>query len=708
MNGSGVSVHRRVTKLGGAFIEGLTVFGFRRVPARAAAVSCVERHDGPCGPSRLGRLRLGARMRGLLSSAVLAARLVVPMSAVAAEGPLVTRTVKLSDAADGYAELLRQKSTQESAIAKTEVFHDFRFTDRREESGIRFEHHSVEDAGKYFKPVHYDHGNGLAVADVDGDGLQDLYFTTQLGTNQLWRNLGRGRFEDITAMAGVGLPDQISVTASFGDINNDGHPDLFVTTTRHGNHCFLNLGGGRFRDITASAGLSYSGHSAGVVFLDYDGDGLLDVLVCNVGNYTTDRKGKGEYWIGRRDAFAGHQYPERAENNILYRNINGTTFRDVTVEAGLRMSSWTGDATFTDINGDGRPDLYILNMQGDDHFFINEGGTRFADRTSTYLPKTPWGAMGVKFFDFDGDGRLDLFITDMHSDMTEAATRMSKTNLTVAFEQRKADPWCTTQYTESYLQGPSNNIFGNAFYLNKGDIPLAEVSDAIGAETFWPWGISVGDLNADGHPDAFVTAGMGFGFRYAINSLLLNEGGRRFVHAEFQLGVEPRPNGRIQKTAFVLDCSGADRNHPLCAGRIGEVPILEALSSRSSAVVDLDNDGDLDIVTLEMNDVPQVLMSDLSERTPIRFLNVRLVGVVSNRDGLGAMVRVRLAGGRTLTQFHDGKLGYFSQSSVPLYFGLGTNGVVEKVTVDWPSRRHQVVERGFPVNGLLSITEDRP
>src|SRR5215468_7638736 len=159
---------------------------------------------------------------------------------------------------------LQEGKRQQLAEAATwKVFHDFQFTDRYAESGITFEHHVVDDAGKDWKPAHYDHGCAVAVADVDGDGLLDIYFVNQLGGNQLWRNLGDGKFENITATAGVGLDDKICVTASFADIDNDGLPDLFVTTVRMGNFLFRNLGHGKFKDITQESGLGYVGHSSG-------------------------------------------------------------------------------------------------------------------------------------------------------------------------------------------------------------------------------------------------------------------------------------------------------------------------------------------------------------------------------------------------------------------------------------------------------------
>jgi hypothetical protein len=599
---------------------------------------------------------------------------------------------------------LKQRQEEEAKTWKT--FHNFQFSDQYAESGITFEHHVVDDAGKNWKPAHYDHGSAVAVADVDGDGLLDIYFVNQLGGNQLWRNQGHEEFENITATGGVGLENRICVGASFADIDNDGLPDLFVTTVRMGNVLFKNLGHGRFKDITQESGLGYVGHSSGAVFFDFNNDGLLDLFLANVGVYTTNATGRGGFYIAYQDAFAGHLKPERKEQSILYLNLGGGKFKDVSREMHLEHQGWSGDASFCDFNQDGFPDLYVLNMQGDDKYYENMGGKGFQEKTAAYFPKTPWGAMGIKFFDFNNDGLMDLFVTDMHSDMTDRQTKAGKPTFSRAFEKRKSDEWCSVEWTDQFLQGASNNVFGNAFYVNQGHGTFAELSDKIGAETYWPWGISVADLNADGYEDVFVTAGMGYPFRYGINSVLLNEQGQRFVDSEFVLGVEPRKNNRIEKEYFTLDCSGEDKKHPLAYHKKGLLSVTGSISSRSSVAFDLDDDGDLDIVTNEQNDHPMVLISNLSDKRKIHYLKIKLVGTVSNRDGLGATVRVH-CGAHTYARYNDGKSGYLAQSSMPLYFGLGDAEKVDRIEVSWPSGRKQSITEQIPMNTLTTITENR-
>jgi hypothetical protein len=344
-----------------------------------------------------------------------------------------------------------------------------------------------------------------------------------------------------------------------------------------------------------------------------------------------------------------------------------------------------------DGNDDGWPDLYVLNMQGNDEYYENDGGTRFVRRSREVFPRTSWGAMGIKVFDFDNDGRMDIFITDMHSDMSQEVSPER--------EREKSD----MVWTEEVRGDGTASIWGNSLFRNEGGGRFREVSDAVNAEMYWPWGLSTGDLNADGFEDVFITAGMNYPYRYGTNSLKLNDRGR-FVDAEFVLGVEPRRDGQVATPWFELDLGGADRDHPDGAGLDGRVAIWGARASRSSAIFDVEGDGDLDIVTNEFGAEPMVLLSDLSEKRTVRFLKVVLRGTRSNRGGLGAVVTVT-AGGASHAQVHDGKSGYLSQSLMPLYFGLGDAERIDRVEVVWPSGQRQVAQMPVEVNGTLTLEE---
>ena len=601
--------------------------------------------------------------------------------------------------------LALRKEAQLATENQFKVFYGFHFTDELKASGITFRHQAVTDELQSWKPTHYDHGSAVAVADVDGDGLYDILFVNQVGGNELWKNLGNGKFKNITAGAGIALPGLVSVGAAFGDVENDGTQDLVITTVLSGVFLFKNDGQGHFKDITAESGINVVAHSSGALFFDYDNDGLVDLLICNVGKYTTDEKWPDGSFMGLADAFAGHLHPDRFEHAVLYKNLGHGKFRDVTAEVGLEMNSWSGDATFADLRGDGYPSLYFPNMQGNNHFFENERGKKFVDKTDQYFPKTPWGAMGVKFFDFDNDGLMDLLVTDMHSDMSQEVGPDK--------EKLKSDMRYPGSFLEGgmpqdkYVAGGEKSIFGNAFYHNLGNGKFEEISDRLGLETYWPWGISVGDINADGWDDVFVAAGMGFPFRYGVNSMLLNNRGQGFLDAEFILGIEPRRDHRTHTFWFSIDCAQAPGGQGVdaCAGRSsGTVNIMGALSSRSSVMFDLDNDGDLDIVTNDFNSEPMVLISDLAQVKQIHWLKVVLNGIQSNRNGLGATVRVK-AGNRTFTKYNDGKSGYLAQSVLPLYFGLGDATKIDRIEIDWPSGHKQVVTKDLRINQILKVTE---
>ncbi len=611
---------------------------------------------------------------------------------------------------------LADRQKKQLATAKEfQTFHGFQFEDRLETSGITFRHKAIDDAGKLYEAAHYDHGTGMSIADVDGDGRYDLYFVNQAGSNELWKNLGGGRFENITESAGVALTGRISVAAAFADIDNDGDADLYVTTVRHGNVLFENDGHGKFKDITTESGLDFSGHSSGAVFFDFNRDGLVDLFLTNLGVYTTDETHtvtmepwRGEkpaeitYYKARKDAFQGHLFPARRDQSILYKNLGKNRFADVSKEVNLVDESWTGDASPLDVNNDGWPDLYILSMQGHNEYYENIEGRRFEKKSLAVFPETPWGAMGIKVFDFDNDGRMDIFITDMHSDMSD----------TVGPEREKVKSRVFEKWPESLVQaGQFNpqpgrqNIYGNAFFHNEGGGRFKEISDKIGAETFWPWGLSVGDMNADGFDDVFITASMNYPFRYAVNSLLLNESGKRFRDSEFILGVEPRRNGRTATPWFEIECDGKDREYCKERNLSGRHMVWSALGSRSSVIFDIDDDGDLDIVTNEFNAEPMVLVSNLAEKNQnMRFLKIKLIGKASNRDGLGARVNVRAAG-KSYAKVYDGLSGYLGHSLYPLYFGLGETAEVESIEVVWPDGVKQVVEGPLETNRLIEIAQ---
>jgi hypothetical protein len=186
--------------------------------------------------------------------------------------------------------------------------------------------------------------------------------------------------------------------------------------------------------------------------------------------------------------------------------------------------------------------------------------------------------------------------------------------------------------------------------------------------------------------------------------VLLNNQGEGFLDSASLLGVEPRRGGRTRKTWFVLDCAGEDKELPRCQGHSGRYTVTGTLGSRSSAIVDLDGDGDLDIVTNEFNSEPQVLVSDLAQHNKIHWLKVRLAGTASNRDGLGAMVKVHV-GRRVLTKVMDGSSGYLSHSILPLYFGLGQAEKADKIEVKWPSGRVQTLSGPLAANRLLAVSE---
>ena len=562
--------------------------------------------------------------------------------------------------------------------------------ERAVEAGIGFRMKFLfDEQGANFKINFYDHASGVAVADYDGDGDDDIYFVNQLGPNALYRNKGDGTFEDVTAQAGpIALGDRICVSAAFNDVDNDGDQDLYVTSTRGGNAFFRNDGSGHFVDATDEAGLKWIGHTQGVTFFDADGDGDLDLFLANTAMWTTDSwHPRDHYYRGVANLMEVIESP--VELNAFFRNDGSGKFTDATEAAGLRGLGWGGDTAVFDYDEDGDLDLFVANMFGGSLLYRNDGKGHFEIVTDGALGKTPWGAVGCKAFDYDNDGHLDLYVVDMHSDMWTPADY----DLSTVDRQRKYrgcfgplmdgpdfQAWQEAAFMQKTKTRPGTVFFGNGLYRNKGDGTFEEVSGKAGMETFWPWGIAAGDFDNDGFVDVFLASGMGYPWEFWRNPYLHNNGDGTFSERSAEAGVDPPPGGPF--LGPVLRGKKATR------------------SSRSAAVADFDGDGRLDLVVNNFNDRPYLYMNRRPRRNYIAF---RLRGTRQNRDAVGAVVRLHVGDKVLVRQVHAAG-GYLAQSSKTLHFGLGDAQSVERCEIRWPGGRVQVLETPKP-NRLHEVTE---
>jgi hypothetical protein len=363
------------------------------------------------------------------------------------------------------------------------------------------------------------------------------------------------------------------------------------------------------------------------------------------------------------------------EHNILYRNNRDGTFTDVTAQAGLAGKGWAGDAAVLDYDEDGYLDVVVANMFGRSQLYRNNGNGTFAEMTAEVLKRTSWGAAGCKVFDFNNDGKLDLLIVDMHSDMW-LPPKATAQELAMAVRERMkfiyaTGPGTYDDYEAKFasvfrIQYPEV-IFGNTLFKNRGEGRFQEVSGRAGVETWWPWGVATGDFNNDGYEDVFVASGMGYPYPYWPNYLLMNNGNETFTNRAGECGIEPPVRGKL------LD------------EKIGGEPA--ARSSRSCAVADFDGDGRLEIVTNNFNDRPYYFKNTFPRKN---YLALRLQGTRSNRDAIGAVVRL-YAGSEIMTRQVHPAGGYLAQSSKTIHFGLGKRTTVERLDIRWPSGVEQVI-----------------
>jgi enediyne biosynthesis protein E4 len=616
----------------------------------------------------------------------------MPQTSDEARSPAATLVVAVVVAGliAGYVLVVRPPSDKTGAPERGSGFQE-----RAQEAGLAFRMHFLpKEQGEQFRINLYDHGSGLAVGDYDNDGREDIYFLNQLGSSALYRNVGDGSFVDVTAKAGVSLAARISVGATFADYDNDGWADLFATSTRGGNVLFRNRGDGSFEDVTAAAGLSHVGHAQVPVFFDYDNDGDLDLFLTNTAHWTTDVfDSVTRSFEGKPDLSS--LMTSAKESNILYRNNGDGTFIDVTDRAGLRGRGWAGDAAVFDYDEDGFLDLFVPSMVGRGQLYRNTRHGTFRDVTAQTLGPTPYGAIGCKVFDYDGDGRLDLFVVDMHSDMWMGvdAHYLSLDVARQAQHRRFRSPkgptvdedapgFIQVQRAMFARQGEDFEalLFGNALYRNLGHGQFTETAVAAGLETLWPWGVATGDFDNDGHEDVFIPSGMGYPYYYWPNQLMMNNADGTFRDRAATLGIEP-PAGGIYLEE-----------------RVAGQPA--ARSSRSAVVADFDGDGRLEIVTNNFNGRPYFFANRFPRRN---YVALRLTGTKSNRDAIGTVVRL-WAGKTVMVRQVNPAGGYLSHSSRVVHFGLGDRSKVDRIEIRWPRGIVQTL-RNPETNTLHEIRE---
>lgn len=473
-------------------------------------------------------------------------------------------------------------------------------------------------------------GGGVAVADVDSDGLPDIYLVNGK-EDQLWKNLGDLRFKNVTRESGLACKTE-GRGAYFVDYDNDGDPDLFVTQVYAPSRLFRNRGNGTFEDVTAAAGLPLRedriSHAA--TWFDFDNDGFLDVYVCNF----------GDWLAGEVPLFTSNS--RHGQPNLLYRNRGDGTFEDVTERTGAGDTGWTQAVSHFDANGDGWQDLYLANDFGTDVILLNHEGKRFVDGTPRELEGNFHHGMSVSFTDFNRDGIEDIYVSNIAM---------------FSFVQKHVKPGrhariSVSRRTVANLRMVENNLFlvssGNT-YEDRHHRHFQRSLDGNG----WAWDADFFDFDNDGAEDLYIANGRE---RYVAYNME-----RNVLYKQFR--------GHFYN---VSKGSGADFRS----------------NTRGVVHADLDLDGDLDLIVNNFEG-PAVLLRNNLQRH--HWLRVTLRGTSSNRDSIGALVKVRTADGVQVRRVRGGS-GYLSKEPNGLHFGLGRNGSVEKIDIVWPSGRRLSIE----------------
>ena len=539
-----------------------------------------------------------------------------------------------------------------------------RFEEVAAKAGVKVTHHTRTFHGKNAQVLHMFTSGGAAVAvgDYDNDGFEDIFVTdSDAGKpNHLFHNNGDFTFTDVAEKAGVAGgndPQSIVADALWFDYDNDGKLDLLIA--RFGTPIlYHNEGNGKFKDVTASSGLNKFGNSIAVIAFDYDNDGYLDLMFANYF--------KPVNLLSLKDP---HVLPNDLDNATngggvtLWHNTGKGTFEEVTEKAGLaKVTGWALDIGHGDFNNNGLQDIYIACDYGTDHIFLNNGNGTFREVTEKATGWDTKKGMNVDVADYDNDGWLDIYVTNI---------------------------------TDEYMKEC------NMLWHNNGDGTFTDISKETGScETGWGWAAKFADFDNDGWQDLFVVNGLRSAGPESYVPLILpviTTPGLDITDVNNWPDIGNRTWSGYQKKRLF---------HNLGNGSFKEISaeagVDNSLDGRGIAIADFDNDGRLDIVETNA-DQPLLLYHNVTEKAGA-WIELKLIGTQSNRDGIGARVRVE-AGGITQIREVDGGNGYSGESTRRVHFGLGAATKIDRLEIKWPSGRAQQVV--VPLNRVTYIEEGR-
>ncbi len=542
-------------------------------------------------------------------------------------------------------------------------------------TGVTFENrlHDTRELN-VFTYRNYYNGGGVALGDLNGDGLPELMLTANQGGNRLYLNEGRFRFRDITAEAGVQGTGFWSTGVTFADVNGDGRLDIYVcyagpvAGARRANELFINQGLDAhgvptFREQAAKYGLADRGFSTHAAFFDYDRDGDLDLFLVN-NSSTAPSILAQQNTRNVRDPLGGEK---------LYRN-DGGHFVDVSAKAGI-FGSTIGfglGVVVSDVNDDGWPDLYVSNDFFErDYLYINNRDGTFRERIQQEMPATSYSSMGLDIADLDNDGWPDVYVTDM---LPEDDYRLK---LTSAFES-----WAT--YRAGLPQGFHHQFQRNTLQRNNHNDTFSEVGQMAGvAYTDWSWSALIADFDLDGRQDIYVTNGIArdltsqdyLAFLGSSETMRAAQAGKR---VDFERLIQPMSATPLPNYAFRNAGDLMFSNESAAWG------LHTPSFSNGAAYGDLDGDGAIDLVVNNINQEAFVYRNNARTQFPKnRYLQVKLEGVGPNPFGVGAKVTLRTKSGLLFKELQPTR-GFQSSVDYVLTFGLGPIDTVASVTVEWP------------------------